>query len=135
MVQLVLQVSLLVKASWRSRRCWGQGGVDASGARIANGADGATGTGGTKGTDGTVGIAGDAGKGAVTQVKAEPAVQVVQPVFEGRAVLVTLVIAATVSLTDTAGVLKTSSITSKATAGKGVGEFMCRCLSQRRFYR
>lgn len=82
----------------------GQGGVDASGARIANGADGATGTGGDAGKGGTGGSGGTAGAAGTSGAGNSAA-------------------ATAVSLTDTAGVLKTSSITAEATAGKGVGKF------------
>lgn len=100
----------------------GQGGVDASGARIANGADGATGTGGAKGTDGTVGIAGDAGKGGDAD-KGGTGGSGGTAGAAGTSGAGNSAAATAVSLTDTAGVLKTSSITAEATAGKGVGKF------------
>lgn len=100
----------------------GQGGVDASGARIANGADGATGTGGTKGTDGIVGIAGEAGKGG-NAGKGGTGGAGGTAGAAGTSGAGNSAAATAVSLTDTAGVLKTSSITAEATAGKGVGKF------------
>lgn len=100
----------------------GQGGVDASGARIANGADGATGTGGTKGTDGIVGIAGEAGKGGDAG-KGGTGGAGGTAGAAGTSGAGNSAAATAVSLTDTAGVLKTSSITAEATAGKGVGKF------------
>ena len=62
------------------------------------GAGGTGGEGGTGGSGGTAGAAGTSGAGNSAAATA-------------------------VSLTDTAGVLKTSSITAEATAGKGVGKF------------
>lgn len=100
----------------------GQGGVDASGARIANGTDGATGAGGTKGTDGIVGIEGEAGQGG-NAGKGGTGGSGGTAGAAGTSGAGNSAAATAVSLNDTAGVLKTSSITATATAGKGVGKF------------
>ncbi|WP_418599433.1 autotransporter outer membrane beta-barrel domain-containing protein [Phascolarctobacterium faecium] len=100
----------------------GQGGVDASGARIANGTDGATGAGGDKGADGIVGSAGDAGKGGDAGIGGTGGAGGTAGAA-GTSGAGNSAAATAVSLTDTAGVLKTSSITATATAGKGVGKF------------
>ena len=96
--------------------------MDASGARIANGTDGATGAGGDKGADGTVGIAGEAGKGG-NAGKGGTGGAGGTAGAAGTSGAGNSAAATAVSLTDTAGVLKTSSITAEATAGKGVGKF------------
>ena len=74
----------------------GAGGTGGAGGQGGNG--GNAGNGGTGGAGGTAGAAGTSGAGNSAAATA-------------------------VSLTDTAGVLKTSSITAEATAGKGVGKF------------
>lgn len=74
----------------------GAGGTGGAGGQGGNG--GNAGKGGTGGAGGTAGAAGTSGAGNSAAATA-------------------------VSLTDTAGVLKTSSITAEATAGKGVGKF------------
>ena len=94
----------------------GIGGATASGSHMANGTDGATGAGGAKGADGAVGIAGDAGKGGTGGTGGTAGVA-------GTSGAGSSASATAVSLTDTAGVLKTSSIKAVATAGKGVGKF------------
>lgn len=60
---------------------------------------------------------------AMTQVKAEPAGAGGTAGAAGTSGTGHSAFATAVSLTDTAGVLKTSSITAEATAGKGVGKF------------
>lgn len=75
------------------------GGAGGTGGAGGQGGDGGNaGKGGTGGSGGTAGAAGTSGAGNSAAATA-------------------------VSLTDTAGVLKTSSITATATAGKGVGKF------------
>lgn len=100
----------------------GQGGKDASGAHIANGADGATGAGGAKGADGNIGIEGEAGQGGNAGKGGTGGAGGIAGAA-GTSGAGNSAFATAVSLTDTAGVLKTSSITAEATAGKGVGKF------------
>lgn len=100
----------------------GAGGKDASGAHIANGADGATGAGGAKGTDGNIGIEGEAGQGGNAGKGGTGGAGGIAGAA-GTSGAGNSAFATAVSLTDTAGVLKTSSITAEAKAGKGVGKF------------
>lgn len=100
----------------------GIGGTLANGSHADNGADGATGTGGAKGADGAVGIAGDAGKGGNAGKGGQGGTGGIAGAA-GKSGAGSSAYATAVSLTDTAGVLKTSSITAVATAGKGVGKF------------
>ena len=76
----------------------GTGGAQSNGVHMSNGTDGATGDPGKGGAGGTAGTAGTSGIGNDASAMA-------------------------VVLKDTTGVLKTGSITAKATAGKGVGSF------------
>lgn len=83
----------------------GQGGIGGQG-----------GTGGTGGAAGTAGTAGEGGVGGAGGAGGTAGAAGTSGAGNSAA-------ATAVSLTDTAGVLKTSSITAEATAGKGVGKF------------
>ena len=86
------------------------------GAHIANGAGGAKGADGNIGIEGEAGQGGNAGKGGTGGAGGIAGAA-------GTSGAGNSAFATAVSLTDTAGVLKTSSITAEATAGKGVGKF------------
>ena len=92
----------------------GAGGVGGDGGNAGIGGQG--GTGGTGGAAGTAGTAGEGGVGGAGGAGGTAGAAGTSGAGNSAA-------ATAVSLTDTAGVLKTSSITAEATAGKGVGKF------------
>lgn len=100
----------------------GTGGAQSNGVHMSNGTDGATGDPGNKGTDGALGIAGDAGKGGSAGKGGHGGAGGTAGTA-GTSGIGNDASAMAVVLKDTTGVLKTGSITAKATAGKGVGSF------------
>lgn len=100
----------------------GTGGAQSNGVHMSNGTDGATGDPGKGGTDGALGIAGDAGKGGSAGKGGHGGAGGTAGTA-GTSGIGNDASAMAVVLKDTTGVLKTGSITAKATAGKGVGSF------------
>lgn len=100
----------------------GTGGAQSNGVHMSNGTDGATGDPGNKGADGALGIAGDAGKGGSAGKGGHGGAGGTAGTA-GTSGIGNDASAMAVVLKDTTGVLKTGSITAKATAGKGVGSF------------